>query len=135
MDKNKNSLLMGIAEKTLGEQDCPLFIKDSNHTSIYKSYNGQIAALGVSILMIGLKATVSVYYQGKYKDNDAYRRALLEVIAKMLNEMGSGYNFKNAYSLTHHIVGKADEELSAIKTDILDCSIALKQVIRTYKLD
>lgn len=135
MDKNKNSFLMGIAEKTLEEQGCPLFIKDSNHTSIYKSYNGQIAALGVSILMIGLKATVSVYYQGERKENDAYRQALLEVIAKMLNEMGNGYNFKNAYYLTHYIVKTADEELSALKTDILDCSIALKQVIRTYKLD
>lgn len=135
MDKQTNSTLMRYADEVLREDKCPLFKKD-DPTSIYSSYNGQIAALGVSILMIGLKPTVSVYYQDKPKDNEAYRRCLLGVIAKMLEKDGKWYPTQDsenyAKALTRDIL---KEENDKLKTDILNCSIALKQVIRTYKLD
>lgn len=140
MDKQTNSTLMRYADEVLREDKCPLFKKD-DPTSIYSSYNGQIAALGVSILMIGLKPTVSVYYQDKPKDNEAYRRCLLGVIAKMLDKSDSKWKSKlakeapyekYAIELTRSIM-KDDKD--TLKTDILNCSIALKQVIRTYKLD
>lgn len=113
MDKKENARLMGKADEVLRRGDTIL-----KEGSIESSYNGQASALGVSILMIGLKPTIAVYYQ------DNKRKMLLEVIAKMLDR-------KNAEALTREIVGDKDDKL---KTDILNCSVALKQVIRTYEL-
>lgn len=157
MNKKENKEWMERAESVLqsAEWNCPLFkdkgktaqdegetTQDKGKTTIYDSYNGQVAALGVSILMIGLKPTLAIYYQDapKKKENKgAYRRALLEVIARMLG-------YKSAESLVRYLL-KGKEELSdeekekleqdekKLKTDILNCSIALKQVIRTYKLE
>lgn len=123
MDKKRNKELMEYAERVLSEESCPLF-EDRENGVIKESYNGQVSALGVSILMIGLKPTIAVYYQ-----DDKSRRNLLEVITRML--VKDGKKFGNAESLTRYILNDRDDTL---KTDIMDCSIALKQVIRTYKL-
>lgn len=113
MNKNENAELMRKADKVLRQGDT--ILKDG---SIDSSYNGQVSALGVSILMIGLTPTIAVYYQ------DAKRKMLLEVIAKMLDK-------GTAEKLTREIVQDPEDRL---KTRILNCSVALKQVIRTYEL-
>lgn len=142
MNKKENKEWMERAESVLQDTEwvCPLF-KDEGKTTIYDSYNGQVAALGVSILMIGLKPTLAIYYQDapKKEKGKAYRRALLEVIARMLK-------YESAESLVRYILDVAKnpsdekkkiskQEEKKLKTDILNCSIALKQVIRTYKLE
>lgn len=165
MDKKTNRLLIGCAEIVLqGKKDdssfCPLF-KNGDKLVIYDSYNGQVSALSVSILMIGLCPTLAVYIQDAptaTTENKAYRIYLLEVIARMLeeykaseyktvmdseesDETWSKYNAmrcKKAYNLTRYIFqlsrnGDSKEE-KRVKTDILNCSVALKEVIRTYTL-
>ena len=130
MDKKLNRELMGYAEESLQDKKCPLYKKDGNGV-IHESYNGQVSALGVSILMIGLRATLAVYYQDEPKSSDkAYRRNLLEVIVKMMNKKRNA-NFSNAEDFVREVM-KGDEK--NWKTDVVDCSVALKQVIRTYKL-
>lgn len=138
MDKNTNSKLMTIAESILNVErsTCPLFKKrDAGNEVIYESYNGQVSSLGVSILTIGLKPSMSVFYQdapqqeGVY--NDAYRRGILEVIARMLTQYRTNYHFNNARELCRAVI---DDGGDSMKTDIINCSIALKEVIRTYKL-
>ncbi len=138
MDKNTNSQLMTIAESILNAErsTCPLFKKrDAGNEVIYESYNGQVSSLGVSILTIGLKPSMSVFYQdapqqeGVY--NDAYRRGVLEVIARMLTQYRTNYHFNNARELCHVVINDVRDSM---KTDIINCSIALKEVIRTYKL-
>lgn len=142
MTKDENKKLMELAEQVLRDKDwaCPLF-KDVNRTTIHESYNGQISALGVSILMIGLKPTIAVYYQDAPKKpgnekTEAFRKCLLEVIARMLKiykkDTDRNVRYANAESLTRHILGQTDDSL---KNDILNCSVALKQIIRTYKLE
>lgn len=123
MDKKLNRELMGYAEECLQDSACPLY-KDWRKGIINESYNGQVSALGVSVLMIGLKATLAVYYQ------DENRRRLLEVIVQMINKK-KGANFANAEEFVREVM-KGDEK--NWKTDVVDCSVALKQVIRTYKL-
>lgn len=124
MDKDTNKELMESAERILKKwEQCPLF-KDRASKTIYESYNGQISALGVSILMIGLKPTIAVYYQDEPKQGEAHRRCLLEVIAKML-----GCDDLDAFM--RNVLASSEEER---KTEIINCSVALKQVIRTYKL-
>lgn len=137
MDKNTNSKLMTIAESILNAErsTCPLFNRAAGNEVIYKSYNGQVSSLGVSILTIGLKPSISVFYQdapqqeGVY--NDAYRRGILEVIARMLTQYRTNYHFNNARELCRAVINDGRDSM---KTDIINCSIALKEVIRTYKL-
>lgn len=135
MNKKENKEWMERAESVLQstEWNCPLF-KGEGKTTIYDSYNGQVAALGVSILMIGLKPTLAIYYQ------DAPKRALLEVIVRMLRRKEDNKEvYGSAESLVRHILDKdkklSEQDEKKLKMDILNCSIALKQVIRTYKLE
>lgn len=123
MNKELNRELMEYAEECLQDKKCPLYKKDGMSV-INESYNGQVSALGVSTLMIGLKATLAVYYQ------DDSRRKLLEVIVKMINKK-EGTTFSNAYDFVHNVM-QNDEKLW--KSLVVNCSVALKHVIRTYKL-
>lgn len=130
MDKKRNKILMEYAEQVLNDGSCSLFKSPNqdNEKVIMESCNGQVSALGVSILMIGLKPTIAVYYQ------DESRRNLLEVVAKMLakyKKVNKNEEMSWAESLTRYVMKDSDD---ALKRDILDCSVALKQVIRTYKM-
>lgn len=134
MDKDTNAKLMYIAENVLTDSKwtCPLFKANG---LIFESYNGQVSSLGVSVLTIGLKPTISVFYQdAPRKDgvyDDAYRKCILEVIARMLSLYNSNYCFSNATELCRAVISDAKDSM---KTDIINCSIALKEVIRTYNL-
>lgn len=156
MNKKENKEWMERAESVLQDEkwECPLFkdkgkttqgegetTQNKGKTTIYDSYNGQVAALGVSILMIGLKPTLAIYYQDapKKEKGKAYRRALLEVIARMLRLKEDKEVYESAESLVRYVLDGekklSEQEEKSLKTDILNCSIALKQVIRTYKLE
>ena len=151
MNKELNKELMTIAEEVLQSADCPLYKEPG---VIHESYNGQVSALGVSVLMIGLKATLAVYYsdtpkkepkekpkeepkeepkkenKAEYYDK-AYRKLLLDVIVKMINrKYDTGY--ANTTEFVRAVMSNDNEEL---KTRVINCSVALKQVIRTYKMN
>ena len=132
MDKETNAKLMGIAESVLNTPHCPLFKSEG---IIYESYNGQVASLGISILTIGLKPTISVFYQDAPKqvgeNNEAYRKCILEVISKMLTQYRTDYHFNDARELCRSVIQDSNDSM---KTDMINCSIALKEVIRTYNL-
>lgn len=135
MNKETNSKWMNVAEEILQDRTwiCPLF-KDPERTTIFDSYNGQISALSVSVLMIGLKPTIAVYYQDEPKPNKhkAYRRCLLEVLVRMLNQRDKNDNFGDLKKFVRYVM---DSPVETLTTDIINCSVALKQVIRTYNLD
>lgn len=134
------------AEEVL--QSSNLF-KDTSRQKIYKSYNGQISALGVSIWMSGLLPTLVIYYQHQPEGGKGpCRKNVLEVIAKMLG------NNETARTLLEKVLdleqqkkeatdtqnqemtkGIAEEELNKLRTAIVNSSVALKQVVRTYKLE
>jgi hypothetical protein len=131
---------MEYAEEILQSNVCPLY-KEAG--VIHESYNGQVSALGVSTLMIGLKATLAVYYQDKPSGEDverlykrkAYRRCLLEVIVKMLN-LKNGTTYTDAFDFLRNVMpnNNTPQQEEQWKSDVVNCSVALKQVIRTYKL-
>lgn len=141
MNKELNKKLMEHAEAVLQSDSCPLYKKDG---VIHESYNGQASALGVSTLMIGLKATLAVYYQDEPSKDDknkvfkskAYRRCLLEVIVKMLNLQNPKTTYVNAEKFVREVMKKSNtpQQEEQWKSDVVNCSVALKQVIRTYKL-
>lgn len=130
MNKKRYNEWMLDAERVLHQSE----ILHSN--KIYKSYNGQVAALGVSIVMSGVLPTIAIYYQD-YEAGDeqkAHRRYVLDVIAQMVmkddNKKG-----KDLFEKILNLQSCNDVSgLSKLKADIIDCSVALKKVIRTYNL-
>lgn len=159
MDKQINKELILIAEQVLQEtkdKTYSLFKDKGVHNEIVDSYNGQVSALGISILMTGLKPALAIYYQdapekGANKKNTAYRRYVLELVARMLAKYNKKLTekekplvdmsapgckdkqvFENAENLVRYVLGLKEEAL--LKKTVIQCSVALKQVIRTYKL-
>jgi hypothetical protein len=131
MNKKRNEELMQEAENALKNDSVKIFEnKTAEEKGIIKdSYNGQTAALGVTIAMSGLRPALAIYLKGT-KECDKLQ--ILNAIAVML---GIGLNQKDpGKELFKKVIDCDDNLLKEYKKDIIDCSIALKQVIRTYKL-
>ena len=128
MNKKKNEELMRKANDALHN---PLvMIVKPNGVDIKDSYNGQTAALGVTIAMSGLRPALAIYQ----KETEGCKRLeILNAIAVMMNIV-STENEKPGETLFRTVLGCNDAELKRYKTDVINCSIALKQVIRTYNL-
>lgn len=136
MDKKKNERLILQADEALRRVN---LFEDNEKTKIQDSYNGQVAALGVSIAMTGILPTLAIYYQDKPNSNaprKANRRAVLEIIAQMITLPplpNLQPSTQSARALLTYAIHK-DAQLAWLKKEVIDCSIALKQVIRTYNL-
>lgn len=122
MNKQEYETLVIRADEKL--QNSNLF-DDESHQKIHKSYNGYVAALGVTVLMIGLVPALVVYYQDN-KDN-VCRKNVLEVIATMLG-------YETARVLLDTALHSSDNEKNVLQKKVIECSTALKQVVRTYEL-
>lgn len=132
----RNNYLMKLADEALNDGGVTIFRPDGG---IPDSYNGQIAALGVSIAMNGLCPALASYYT----DSDTRavnRRPVLEIIARMIDadrETNEVFQqivdarslLRKAVSLSNHV-----EAVRILQQEVIDCSIALKQVVRTYNL-
>lgn len=150
MNKKRNKDLIYLADRVLNEKE--FILMDDN--SIFDSYNGQVASLSVSIAINGLLPTLAIFYQDKPESdkNKAYRRNVLNIVAKMVTLDNEAWNFsrndlyaKNLLSYAIKLDKQCSEEstrsideskkqLNNLKKEIIECAIALKQVVRTYKL-
>lgn len=128
--KQQNNELMQLADEAL-QSTKALFVEGST-TDIYDSYNGQISAFGVTIAMSGIKPAMAIYFQQKERTKVA-RPKILCVLSYMLNKRG--YNYADTTALFRGIISMSNKtQLKTIQTEIIDCSVALKQVVRTYNL-
>lgn len=123
-------------DKKLLESERLLRIREGS-SDILDSYNGQVASLSVSVAMSGLLPTLAFFYQDKPETNSskAYRRNILDVVAIMMNEDHYKWNVTdfNAKSLLDYAINNSEKE-KALRQEITECAIALKQVVRTYNL-
>lgn len=120
MNKQQYEAWVIKADETLQHSK---FFKDHARQEIYRSYNGYVAALGVSVLMTGLIPTLAIYYQ----DNDGVcRKNVLEVIAEMVGENSARQLMETAL--------RSSQRRKELQKKVVESSIALKQVVRTYKL-
>lgn len=134
VDKKEIENLMVIADKVLRERNTGI-VADKVNCKIYDSYNGQIAALGVSISMIGLIPTLAIYYQDSSDDDKPNRRTVLKTITEMLDLFDSNYRFGGRpYDLLARAIALRGNEQKRLKKNVMSCAIALKHVVRTYKL-
>ena len=146
-NERKNNLIKW-ADQALKEQTAngnAGISKILNGNDIVDAYNGSVAALGVSIAMGGLRPALAIYYQDKTENGanpKANRRSVLDVIARIItldNECSLDFSNNNLYAknLFQHVIDIENNDTTAlhsIKQEVIDCSIALKQVIRTYNL-
>lgn len=131
-DKKRNNELIMIADQVLNETRI-LHIDDNNDDNyINPSYNGQIAALGVMIAMIGLKPALCIYYQDNERAN-VPKKNIISALAEMITRDRYEMSFASADDLYNHVIRESDT--ANIKKEILECLIALKQVVRTYLKD
>ena len=123
MNKKRNDDLIQKAEKALQSG----YVDMLNAGTIKDSFNGQTAAFGVTVALSGLRPAFAIYLK---KTEECDRPQILNAIAVMM-----GIKQKEAGDKLFQEILKCDaNKLNDYKRDILDCSIALKQVIRTYKL-
>jgi len=123
MNKKKNNELLKKAEEALRNEHVHIL----ENEAIKDSYNGQTAALGVTIAMTGLRPALAIYQK---KTNECDKLQILNAIAVMM-----GINQEEAgKTLFRKILVCDSDMLNNYKREIIECSIALKQVIRTYKL-
>lgn len=138
MNKTRNNELIKLANDKLRESNIPT---GNNKENIAESYDGKTAALSVSVAMSDLLPTLAIYYQdfdSKHPDNPC-RRNVLNVVATMITKPESGEEFSNAKDLLRYALSLDKEEedmtkLKNLKKEVIECSIALKQVVRTYNL-
>ena len=142
-NKERMNKLIQWADEALQEQIANTdagISKVLNNGIILSSYNGSVAALGVSIAIGELRSALAIYYQEKSERSaqpKANRRSVLDVIARIVTKdtyyqkldfSKEGLYAKNMFRYA------IEQNDSNLKQEIIDCSIALKQVIRTYNL-
>lgn len=107
-----------------------------NGPFIEDSYNGQTAGFGITVAMNGLLPALVIYYQQASESCEINRKNILEAIARMIHqddEFANRENIHNAETLLAAAI--ASPASKTLKREVLDCAIALKQIIRTYKLE
>lgn len=135
MDKKRNNTLIVIANDALlnyGE----MFTDKDAKTTIPEYFNGQVAAFGVSVAMCGLIPTLAIYFKESKKATEN-KRHILNVIAKMIqsDKSDSFSSIYDARSLLDFVLDSRNKgQLKELAKEVEECSVALKQIIRTYKL-
>lgn len=133
MNKKRTAKMMQLADSVLEKSG---ILKRSQEGSfIEDSYNGQTAGFGVTVAMNGLLPALVIYYQQASESREINRKNILEAIAQMIHldsDFNDGQNITNADTLLAAAI--ASPASKTLKKEVLDCAIALKQIIRTYKL-
>ena len=146
MDKTRNNLLIKLADEALREQVANKEFgvsKILNDNDIEEAYNGSIASLSVSIAMSDLRPALAIYYQDKSNaatKTKANRRSVLDAVARIITKDAQSRNISRwdfsannnfAKNLFKYAIRNEDKDL---KQEVIDCAIALKQIVRTYNL-
>lgn len=138
MSKKRNDYLMQLADSVLCEGNVTLLNRANGE--IKDSYNGQISAFGVSIAMNGLCPTLATFYKDSNNETRVVnRRPILEAIGRMIH-LDESVNILfpticGADSLIRTAIHPTDkEQYKKLQQVVIDCSVALKQVVRTYNL-
>lgn len=145
MNKIRNNQLIRLADEALREQIANSEqgvsrILNENNSDIDEAYNGSIASLSVSIAMSELRPSLAIYYQDKPNSASrpkANRRSVLDVIARIITKDTAKPNWdfsQNGKFAENFFRYALYTEDAALKQEVIECAIALKQVVRTYNL-
>ncbi len=133
MNKKRLTILMQLADGVLR----PSGILKANGR-IEDSYNGQTSGFSVTVAMSGLLPALVIYYQQASESRNINRKNILEAIGLMISQdhdFTEIQDIKDAESLLRAAIKTRDNAKSKkLKQEVIDCAIALKQIIRTYEL-
>lgn len=133
MNKKRLTTLMQLADGVLR----PSGILKANG-KIEDSYNGQTSGFSVTVAMSGLLPALVIYYQQASESRNINRKNILEAIGLMISldhDFTEIQDIKDAESLLKAAIETRDNAKSKkLKQEVIDCAIALKQIIRTYEL-
>jgi len=129
MNKARNNELIKLADTELKNS------KMLNGDNIAETYDGKTAALSVSVAMSGLLPTLAIYFQDydKKHPETPCRRDVLNIVATMIDDPRTGNKFQDSEDLFRYAIADG-ADLSYLQREVVDCAIALKQVVRTYNL-
>lgn len=137
MKKNKIEKLIPIANEVLREQyehsqNAILSTTGNNTFFIKKNYDGKVSGFGITVLLSGLLPALIMYFN---ESGDVKTRPILEAIAMIIRRDGIYQLLPQATadSLLQHALNQ-NVNLKELTNYILEASIALKQVVRTYEL-
>lgn len=138
MNNQRMVFLVGLADDALVQSG----IRNKTSYSIIDSYNGQTSAFGVTVAMSGLVPALVMYYQEGSDRSKIDKRPILEAVALMIkgdtlfSESVCERGISNADSLLKFALSHAKNRdvMRAMTNEVIECTMALKQVIRTYKL-
>lgn len=134
MNKKRMARMIQLADSVLSE--CRILKHGKNGPFIEDAYNGQTAGFGVTVAMSGLLPALVIYYQQAGESCKINRKNILEAIARMIHqdqEFENRERISNADSLLAAAIESPASK--ALRKEVIDCAIALKQTIRTYKLE
>ena len=133
MNKKRLTILMQLADGVLR----PSGILKANGR-IEDSYNGQTSGFSVTVAMSGLLPALVIYYQQASESRNINRKNILEAIGLMISQdhdFTEIQDIKDAESLLRAAIKTRDNAKSKkLKQEVIDCAIAIKQIIRTYEL-
>lgn len=115
------------AEEALNNKEVKIF-KDEKAKTIPSEFNGYISAFGAAIIQSGLLPAMA-FYMNKKSQPKSERGQLINAIAVMLDKADGNELFTECKKLQ-----EKEEQLDVLKRKIIESAIALKLVIRTYKL-
>ena len=127
-DKERYAHLLMLADDAV----CCVLQPQAHDFKIDSQYNGHVAAFGVSIVMSGVMPTLA-YFNNSTNET----QTVLRLFSKMV--VADGFpvpdeDFSTAENLYATAARMSYDRLDNFRREILECSVALKQVIRTYKL-
>lgn len=144
-DKTRMDSLIKWADQALKEQEreeqLPAGIsRILNGDTINSSYDVLVASLGVSVVMSGLLPTLAMYYQDYGDGSKAARRNVLDVVARIITlDETNDWDFSSQKQYACELLRRAIEIKcpkveKKLREEVIGCTIALKQVVRTYNL-
>jgi hypothetical protein len=89
-----------------------------------EGYDNQVSAFAVTVALCGLCPALAIFHEEADKFN---RIKILDAIAQMIDPEG----WKDGRTMSKALFSD-DSRARKYKPEIIDCAIALKQVIRTY---
>lgn len=103
-----------------------------NNTSMLKEYDGYAAAFAPSVITAGLRATLSFYTDVHKADNNntPRRNHVLKVLHDIYNSLPGHLSGESLLDIALE-TNQSDER--RLRQDLIDCSIALKLVMRNFK--
>lgn len=101
---------------------------------VNKSYRGQISTLGAAITMGSIKSAVCYFKEKANNNTEVDRTKLLLAITYVLkHDENNKKRYGGVEKLPEFVMKLRDEEIPAVREDIINAAIAIKLALNLYE--